>query len=648
MDLFFKILGVSAPRIPKVTAFLFFSLIGLYLCIAGVPARAADLNVGPVPVVVGESDESRGTVEVDMSGLSESDVETPSETRPSQDAPRRERRRIQAPDILSVLVEGNSEVVTEHILSVIASKAGTPLDQNRLAKDADAIFEQGFYSNVDYRITDEAEGVIVIFMVTENPQIEDIRFYGNTIYSEDVLKDLCFTKPGMIFNRVFFRNDLQRIKEKYQQDGYVMARVSDVKVEGTEVNVYITEPVLGNIIIQGNRRTKTYVIERQLRFKEGDLFNATRLRYSLSKLQGLGYFNDVSVGFEPGESPDIIDLILTVSEAKTGRIGVSVGYGTQSGFSGGLSYSDNNWRGRGERLGIGFDLGDREQYWLTLDQPYMDQKTFAWRIGVYQRTWSDLRYYEDGETKFQYDEERIGGYLGFGRKFSERSKLNWFLTTEWQEIDLETHDGKPTDQQLKNLESGANFTITGRLTRDNMDEYSNFPKGDVESIFVEKGLESLGGDWNYWKYWIEARYYTPLNILTRMFERNFSVNDIPPILAIRVMAGDSDGYLPWAVDYTIGGDNTLRGYEEKRFRGDQMFLANAELRLPVHRSASLVFFYDMGRAWDTRRGERFDFGDLSEGYGLGFRVRTPIGNLRLDFANGSDESRVHFGFGEMF
>jgi outer membrane protein insertion porin family len=355
------------------------------------------------------------------------------------------------------------------------------------------------------------------------------------------------------------------------------------------------------------------------------------------------------VGFEPGESPDIIDLILTVTEAKTGRIGVSVGYGTQSGFSGGLSYSDSNWRGRGERLGIGFDLGEREQYWLTLDQPYMDQKTFAWRAGVYQRTWEDLRYYEDGESQFRYDEERLGGYLGFGRKFSERSKLSWFLTGEWQEIDLYAHDdSNPTPEQMEKLESGANFTLTGRLTRDNMDEYSNFPKGDVESIYIEKGLESLGGDWDYWKYWIEARYYTPLNILTRMFERNFTVNEIPPLLAIRAMAGDSDGYLPWAVDYTIGGDNTLRGYQDKHYRGDQMFLANAELRLPIHNSASLVFFYDVGMAWDTRRGERFDFGDLAEGYGVGFRVRTPIGNLRLDFAQGSDESRVHFGFGEMF
>jgi outer membrane protein insertion porin family len=626
---------------------LVISVTEIWLGMRAFPAAAADIEVGSVPVRIGQPDEARGTIEVDMSGVAASDDETLREARPSQERTRRERPRIQSPSVLSVSVEGNSEVVPEHILSVVTSKVGSPMDQNRLARDADAIFEQGFYSNVDYRIVDESGGVNVIFMVTENPIIKDIHFFGNTTYSEDELKDICFTKPGMIFNRVFFRNDLQRIKEKYQQDGYVMARVSDVKVEAAEVNVYITEPRLGNIVIQGNKRTRTNVIKRQLRLKEGDLFNSTKLRYSLSKLQGLGYFDDVSVGFEPGESNDVVDLILTVAEAKTGRIGVSVGYGTQSGFSGGLSYSDNNWRGRGERLGVGFDIGDREQYWATLDQPYMDQKVFAWRVGVYQRTFQNLKYYEDSVYQFEYDEEKLGAYFGFGRKFSERSKLSWFLTTEWQDVDIGIHDGVPNAVQMEKLEGGKNFTLTGKLTRDGTDEYSNYPKGDVESITVEKGFDGIG-DWNYWKYWVEARYYTPLDFLTRMFERNFTVNDIPPILAARVMAGDSSGYLPWAADYSIGGDSTLRGYGDKRFRGDQMFLANAELRLPVHKSASLVFFYDIGMAWDTRLGDSFDFGELAKGYGVGVRVRTPLGNLRLDFAQGDDESKVHFGFGEMF
>jgi outer membrane protein insertion porin family len=625
----------------------------LFFTLRGAAAPAAEPNAGElggVPVVIGAPDQNRGTVEIDMEGADEPDAPlTESRPRTAGDSPRRERPGIQSPPILSVSVEGNSEVVPGHILSVVTSQVGTPLDQNRLSRDADAIFEQGFFANVDYRIVDEIDGVHVIFMVAENPTIEDIRFFGNETYSEEKLRDICFTKPGMIFNRVFFRNDLQRIKEKYQQDGYVMARVSDVKIDGRVVNVYISEPRIGDIVIQGNRRTKTYVIARQLRMESGDLFNSIKLRYTLNKLQGLGYFEDVNVGFEPGETDDAINLILTVAEAKTARIGVSVGYGTQSGFSGGLSYSDNNWRGRGESVGIGFDVGDREQYWLTLEQPYMDHKVFSWRAGAYKRMWEDLNYYDRDVFQFEYDEDRVGAYVGLGRKFSANSKLSWFLTTEWQDISINAHeDAHPTQIQLEEMESGKNFMVSARITRDNMDEYSVYPKGDTESIIIEKGLEGLGGEWSYWKYWLEAKYYTPMNFLTNLFERNFTIDEIPPIIAARLIIGDSEGYLPWAVDYTLGGDNTLRGYEDKRFRGNQMFLFNAELRLPVHKTASLVFFYDVGRTWDSNIGEKFEFSDLPDAYGIGVRVRTPIGNLRLDFAQGDEESRVHFGFGEMF
>ncbi|MDR3333072.1 MAG: BamA/TamA family outer membrane protein [Synergistaceae bacterium] len=604
-----------------------------------------------MPVVIGNPESERKPMpEIDTLEVTPDSPAPLSDGRPNRTRDGGSgRARTQTLPILSISVEGNSEVVSDHILSVITSQVGTPLDQNRLGRDADAIFELGFFSNVDYRILDEVNGSRIVFMVAENPIIEGINFFGNSIYSEDVLRTLCFTKPGMIFNRVFFRNDLQRIKEKYQQDGYVMARVNDVRVEGVVVNVYIVEPKFGDIIIQGNTRTKTYVIERQLGVAEGDFFNATKLRYTLSKLQGTGYFEDVNVGFEPGETPDEMNLVLTVVEAKTGRIGISVGYGTQSGFSGGLSYSDNNWAGRGEHFGVGFDLGDREQYWLTLEQPYMDHKVFSWKVGAYRRSWNDLGYYDSDVYQFNYDEDKKGAYIGTGRKFSARSKLSWYLTTEWQEVEITPYAGaNPSASQLEEMESGKNYMVSGRISRDNMDPYAPFPKGDVESLNVEKGLEGLGGEWSYWKYWFEARYYTQLNFLTAMFERNFTVDDVPPILATRMIIGDADGYIPWAVDYTLGGDSTLRGYQDKRFRGDQMFLLNTELRLPVHKVASLVLFYDTGRVWDRNRDEKFDFGNLAEGYGIGVRIRTPLGNLRLDFAQGDEESRVHFGFGEMF
>ncbi|MFA7094484.1 MAG: BamA/TamA family outer membrane protein, partial [Thermovirgaceae bacterium] len=110
----------------------------------------------------------------------------------------------------------------------------------------------------------------------------------------------------------------------------------------------------------------------------------------------------------------------------------------------------------------------------------------------------------------------------------------------------------------------------------------------------------------------------------------------------RIRVGYSSGDLPWAEQFFLGGASTLRGYRDDEFYGDEMALGNFEIRIPVQEAISVVGFYDIGMAGDSA------FSDLKSAYGFGFRVRTPIGNIRLDFGTGDYETRTHFSFGEMF
>ena len=335
------------------------------------------------------------------------------------------------PVIVSMDLKGNSEVAKEHIMSVVTSKVGQHVDEEKLRKDAEAIFELGFFNATDYKVTDTPDGVKVTFMVQENPKVGEIKFEGNTVYSEDKLKALLFTQPGMIFNRTFFRNDLQRIKDKYQEDGYVMASVKDVKIDGDKITVQIIEPKISEIVIQGNKITKKRIVERYLKIKVGELFNSNKLRLTLNRLQGIGYFSDVNVNFEPGESPDEVIIVLTVEEARTGKLGFNIAYGTESGFGGGMSYENFNIGGVGLKLSTGFELGDREEFWLSLEQPYMSGKVMAWKVGAYKRTWDDVYYYENGQQYFEYDRDKYGAYFGFGKKFRDESKYNWYVLLDW-------------------------------------------------------------------------------------------------------------------------------------------------------------------------------------------------------------------------
>ena len=481
------------------------------------------------------------------------------------------------PVIMNIGLEGNSEVASEHIMSVVTTKAGEHVDDEKLRKDAEAIFELGFFNATDYRVTDVEGGVNVTFLVQENPKVGEIRFVGNTVYSSEELSKIVFTQPGMIFNRTFFRNDLQRIKEKYQADGYVMANVRDVKIDGDIITVEILEPKVSEIVIQGNRITKTKIIERYIRVKVGEKFNSNELRLTLNRLQGLGYFSDVNVNFEPGENPDEVVLVLTVEEARTGRLGFNVSYGTQSGFGGGMSYDNSNIWGSGLRLSVGFELGDREEYWLTVEQPYMSSKIFAWRVGVYKRAWDDIYYYEDDTEYIEYDRERFGAFVGFGKKFAEESQYNWYLLLDWHNTknDNLRYDENSSiwdhypgrqhynsvneiirDIREEELGEGDYYSATATFRRFNLDEYLPYQKGDIESINVQVGQADVEGvSYDYVKYWFEGRFYYPIgNFLKDIFETSFldGVDGKPVILAARVVAGSSSGDVPYDELYEVG------------------------------------------------------------------------------------------------
>lgn len=603
------------------------------------------------------------------------------ETQPAEKGPAEEPavEELVGPVILSVGLEGNKEVVSEHIMSVVTTKAGEHVDEEKLRKDAEAIFELGFFNATDYRVKDEEEGVRVTFLVQENPKVGEVRFVGNTVYSSEELGKIIFTQPGMIFNRTFFRNDLQRIKEKYQADGYVMANVKDVRIDGDIITVEIMEPVVSEVIIQGNRITKTHIIDRYVRVKPGKKFNSNELRLTLNRLQGLGYFSDVNVNFEQGENPDEVVLVLTVEEARTGRLGFNVAYGTQSGFGGGMSYENSNIWGSGIRLSIGFDLGDREEYWLTAEQSYMSSKVYAWRAGIYKRSWDDIYYYEDGKEYLEYDRERFGAFFGFGKKFAEESRFNWYVLLDWHNTknddiranpDHSLWDNYPgrefyqkvpddiiKDIKEEELGEGNYYSATMTLRRFGLDEYLPYQKGDIESVNVQVGNADVEDtNYNFVKYWFEGRVYYPIgDFLREIFETPFlnGVDGKPVILAARLIAGSASGDVPYDELYEVGGDTTLRGYDDDFYHGRNMVLGNVELRIPVQKMFSLVVFYDVGKAWDSGRNypgtgiEKVYNDDWGTSPGIGVRLNTPLGNLRLDYANG-DEDRFSFGFGELF
>lgn len=552
-----------------------------------------------------------------------------------------------ARNVTSVNVSGNPHIATEYILNVVDTKPGSILSRDVILSDIEAVYNQGFFSFVDADISDEGGGVSVTYMVRENPVITGIEFSGNTVFTSEQLMKEVFSQEGTVFNRQFFRNDLDRIQEKYHKEGYVMVRVSDVQIEGGNIYVMILEPRVNEVLIQGNAKTKDYVIRRELKVKQGELFNVVKFRHELGKLQGLGYFEDVNVAFdEPEGEGEKVDLILTVKEKRTASVGLNVGYGTESGLSGGLTYSDTNMFGRGMMFEIGFNEGQEASYWTTFSSPYMDADTYGWRVGARYYTYDERYYYRHGRRQFDFDERTVSVFAGLGKKFSNED-WSWYLTLRRDDVNYSNlQRAIPGYEDDLTAWDGVNQTVEFQLTWDKRDEYSPYPKGFVWDTNLEQAVQVLGGEYDYLKYWTQARLYVSLNSVVEGLADVGGMwsAENPLLFAGRVRIGSSTSReLPAFARYSLGGMNSLRGYNSRSFEGSNFYMGNFELRVPIASAVSVVGFYDIGNA-----DAEMDFKNYHDDYGVGLRVKTPFGNLRVDYAKGEDERRTYFGFGEMF
>lgn len=574
------------------------------------------------------------------------------------------------------MAEGNSSVIEEiriagrqhsnenDAVSVLSARPGMEATEEIVQKDMQSLYALGFYSDVQVSIAQGKKGKIITYHVRENPPIKEIHFEGCTTHTPAQLQNMILTKPGSMFNRLFFDADIKRLTERLQAAGYSLTTVQDVQYQDGMLYVYFNEPKFNDLIVQGNKYTKTAVIARRFPIKKGAVFNAQPVNLGVARLRETGIFADINVGFQDApEKPGFVDVIINVLEQKTGIVNVSASYGNDNGASYGASYKELNVGGKARVAEISASLGDNKGYRVAYVDPFATRNRVGWDISLYHTDNDDLTYkHYNGKTRFDafdYREKKTGATVAVSKPLSKKDdKWSISLITDYHKS-KDTFKG-PAGNLSRNESLAYYNDIVGGDGKGVLDSkvfsttlmaFYNGLKPNVPytqgvrfSASLEHAWKFLGADWDYTKYMMEFAWYVPIKLHEHL-HIGTAVN--PVVFAGRVRAGGSSEELPFSEQYVLGGSNSLRGYDSGDFKGDEMFLANAELRVPITRDLSIVGFYDIGNAWSKKLGTSFSLSDLEGAGGVGIRVRTPMGRVRLDVAHGN-ETRYNFGFGEMF
>lgn len=549
--------------------------------------------------------------------------------------------------VTSVAVTGNSAVAEDVVMSAVKVKPGDVVAADKIKQDMQAIYELGYYFDVVSNFTEVPEGVQVVYTVMENPVLQDCIIKNNTKVTTEKLNSLLTVKKGSILNSKTVNENVRAMEDYYHDQGYILTKVSDVSMSPSGVlTLTINEGMVEAITVKGNEKTKDYVITREMKLKPNQPFNVKDAKRSIQKVYNLGYFEDVNTKLNPGKEPNAIVFETSVVEQKTGRFSIGGGYSQADGMIGIIEVGDDNFRGTGDKVKFHWEFGGKasnRNYEISYTRPWLDEKQTSLGFNLYNMTNEYNDYNDDGSTRSTYDKKRKGFDITLGRPqgeyvqnyvtFKQRTDqyVKWVSGVDYSNPADTTAGFMAGHPNYLTDNFGVTRSVSLMRVYDSRDNVFSPTEGNRVAVTAEFAGKALGGDFSFNKYTAETRNYLKVGHAQ--------------VVAFRGMLGYADGKISDSARFAVGGSDTVRGYRDDQFKGDKMLAASAEYRFPIAKKVEGVAFVDVGKAWT---GEGYKLNDLVGSIGVGVRVNTPIGPVRLDYAKGNQGGKTHFSFGGQF
>lgn len=527
--------------------------------------------------------------------------------------------------------------------------------------------------------------VYVTIHIVEGPEytIGSIALTGDLIGEgpveerEEELRKLVESKEGEVFNRLTLAQDVERLVARYSEDGYAFANVIplprqdreklsvDVRFDIQKGNIIHLE----DIVITNNLATWDKTIRREIALAEGGQWSGKAIERARSRLQRLGYFEEVNITTPRGDAPDTLDMAIDVVEKPTGTFSLGAGFSTVESFVFTANISRSNFLGLGYTLAFnanlslgrnllqnGFFRGDNSQQRLEfqLYDPYFLDSRWTASLSLYLRNQTFIL------TQF-----RRGLDIGFGRYLDPNNDLQVSLLYSLETVGLSSLRPAQKLALGGNLyRPGTKSSLTASVIFDKRDNRISPTKGLFATAAVElaggwkrQGEEEivrvLGGDFRFARLRANVRFFWPLGTPDTLppsaqvvFRYNFSFGWIKSL----------DGtVVPYTERYQAGGPYSIRGYvplslgpkirslvnsdpvhaaDALPIGGTASIVNNFEIEFPIVPPAEVrgVIFFDAGNAFGGLYGNepmRIENMRLSAGFGV--RWRSPMGPLRFEW-----------------
>ncbi len=574
-----------------------------------------------------------------------------------------------------VQIVGTSAELQQLIRARIRTQPGGNVSTPQLQSDIAAILETGLFSTASFTTRTNPNGLSVTFQV-QTATVRSLNLVNAQALTPAIANQFFQSQFGAPVSPTAINESIRQINAWYRQNGFSLARVVGVVPNRDGVlTVEVAEGTIGAIAIrftdeQGRLtndkgqpvrgRTRESFLREQIKLKPGQIFQEAAARQDLQRVLQTGLFTNGRISLE-GDARQTT-VVYNLTEARSRALNVSGGIDDVLGVFGSFNYSDSNVNGLGQQLGGNLSVGTRDvQFDGRFVSPYRSSQpdVLGYSISGFRRR-GISRVFDDNTSKLangdRVREGRFGGTVAVNRPIAE----GWdgTLGLNYTRVSLRDRSGNVARRDRNG--SPLSFSGTGiddlttlnfTAVRDQRNSVIDPSSGSLLTLSTEQSIPIGRG--NILSNRLQANYsqYVPVN-----FFNLEKTQQQPEVLAFNVQAGTTIGDLPPYNAYTLGGADSVRGYDISRLGiGRSFVLASAEYRFPIYSIVGGAVFADFASDLGSANsvlgapGTVRNLPGTGFGFGLGLRVKSPFGTIRASFGiNAQGGGQFQFGFGEKF
>lgn len=579
--------------------------------------------------------------------------------------------------IKEIEILGNNLVESDFIKSQISFKEGYIYDKKNVIEDLNKIYKSGYFTQKIRAIPMKVdkENIKLRIIVEENPPIIGFNIKGNDVVDSGEILDVLQKLEGTPQNIDALNLAIEEIQELYSSKGYILARVVNVEDDPDGVvTLDIDEGIIEDVIVEGNNKTKDFVVRRNILLQPGTVYNENTTRADIIRLMGTQAFADVKRDIEMNPETGEYIVKINIDEQRTGRLSLGVGIDSSSGFFGSVGFGENNFRGLGQKInlnvmaGTGVLMSDDSvvrranlQAELSFLEPHFITKENSLGFRGYMRNFGSY------QVPLAI-EERFGLESTFTHRFKAYKNLSGALTFGIENVNMrEGDEGKirslyaqhyiPFSMRDQQLKGGFFAKFTPSLTYDTRDNSLNARRGVLANITMEQALNVSDFEHSYGK-------------LTGTIKKFLPAGKKSSFVLTAKGGGKLNGNMPEFAAYSLGGPYSIRGFNIAEVgTGNGYMMGSAEFRTPIPfidrlttntfvNNIRLAAFVDAGKMFNpTITDTIYGRPGYAISAGVGLRIFVPgIGPINLDYGVPFTNTRsierskgfFTFGMGEMY